>query len=320
MLHVILQILAIIGIILLCILGLVLLLLVLVLFVPVRYRMNGSRYGEDMTFYVKATYLLHLLTVNFAYPEPASLIVKLFGIKIYDSKKKEAQEGKDASSDLPKQEADAKNDEPKKVHASEKTPDTVKETEETKSVQSENDITENTDKEREENNSDTKEHEEKRTLKEKIQYTFRSICDKIKNIIQKVKDIFANISYYKEVLCKIENQRMYVRVKNRVIKVLKSIRPRTIKADVRLGTGSPDTTAYIFGIYSMLRPVFGKNVKNIHIDLDFEEAVYEGTVFLKGKITLFTIALQAIRILLDKQVQIFIKQLKREDLKNGRTV
>ncbi len=313
MLHVILQILAVIGIILLCILGLVLLLLLLVLFVPIRYRLNGTRYGEEMTLTVKATYLLHLLTVNFAYPEPASIIVKLFGIKLYDSKRSEAKEvSEDGKGEIKQEKEETEKHGPGDSSKEENTEtDIVAEDKESTGSETE----EVTDVKEESQNKDSagEQQKEKRTLKEKIQYTLRSICDKIRNIIQKIKDIWANISYYKEVLFKIENQRMYSRVKKRIIKVLKSIRPRTIKANLLLGTGSPDTTAYIFGVYSMLRPVFGKNVKNINIDLDFENTIYEGTLFLKGKITIFSIAVQAIKILLDKQVQIFIKQLKRED-------
>ena len=86
-----------------------------------------------------------------------------------------------------------------------------------------------------------------------------------------------------------------------------------IKADVRIGTGSPDTTAYVYGVYGMIMPVLGKNVKNIHIDLDFENTVYEGEVFFKGHITLFTLLVQAIKVVSDKQLHVFLKQLKREE-------
>lgn len=312
MLHVILQILAVIGIILLCILGLILLLLALILFVPVRYRVNGKRFGEDMEFAVKATYLLHMFTVKYDYPKPASVIVRLFGIELYDSKQKKEEENAEQNLEPEKELSDQNKVEDSETETNKGADIASDRTEE--KVFKEKDIDETLTQ------ADTKEHsdqteplEEKRSLKEKIQYTFRSICDKIKNIMQKIKDIFANISYYKEVLFKVENQRMYGRVKNRLFKVSKSIRPRTIKANVRIGTGSPDTTAYIYGIYGMLQPVFGKNVKNINIDLDFDEAVYEGTIFLKGRITIFTILVQIIKILLDKQVQIFIKQLKREE-------
>lgn len=305
MLHVILQILAVIGVIVLCILGLSLLLILIVLFVPIRYRANGKREGEVMEFALKAAYLLHMLTVKFVYPEPGSVIVRLFGIKIFDSAKNKSKEDGEVSATTEQAagepaEGTAEAERPVKA---ERTTETERTVETVKTAQ-----TEETTK-----TEETASKNEKKSLIDKIQYTFNTICDKIRNIIAKIKGIFSNISYYKEVLTKPENKKLYGRLKDRLLKVLKSIRPRVIKADVRIGTGSPDTTAYIYGIYGMLMPILGKNVKNINIDLDFENTVYEGEVFLKGRITLFTILVQAVKVLLDKQLHVFLKQLKREE-------
>lgn len=338
MLHVILQILAVIGVIILCILGLSLLLILIVLFVPIRYRANGKREGEVMEFAVKATYLLHMLTVKFSYPEPGSVIVRLFGIKIFDSAKSKDKEGGEVSATTERTTGEpeagttetAGTAEPEGITGSEATAETegnTKTEENTErtaepsqttkaGVQSgeKAEVVVNTEStEGQTSQNDETSQKEKKSLIDKIQYTFNTIYDKIRNIIAKIKGIFSNISYYKEVLTKTENKKLYGRLKDRLLKVLKSIRPRVIKADVRIGTGSPDTTAYIYGIYGMLMPVLGKNVKNINIDLDFENTVYEGEVFFKGRITIFTILVQAVKVLLDKQLHVFLKQLKREE-------
>ena len=289
MLHVILQILAIIGIIFLCILGFSLLLTAVVLFVPIRYRAKGKREGEVLEATVKATYLLHLLTVKFAYPEPGTIAVRLFGIKIYESARTKAEDKKDIQTEVRAETKSGADTEDRNMSEKENV--------------SENEVPEDV----------SKQEKEKKSLIDKIQYTFNTICDKIRNIIEKIKEVFQNISYYKEILTKTENKKLYGRIKERILKVLKSIRPRVIKADLRIGTGSPDTTAYIYGIYGMIMPILGKNVKNIHIDLDFENTVYEGEVFLKGRITLFTILVQAVKVALDKQLHVFLKQLKREE-------
>ena len=94
MLHVILQILAIIGIVLLCILGLLILLVLLILFVPIRYRAEGSKSGEDIRLKVRGSYLLRLITVRFEYPKPGSVIARLFGIKVFDTAKKPTEDDK----------------------------------------------------------------------------------------------------------------------------------------------------------------------------------------------------------------------------------
>lgn len=90
---------------------------------------------------------------------------------------------------------------------------------------------------------------------------------------------------------------------------MKSIRPRKLVANLHIGTGSPDTTGYLVAVYGMLLPVLGNHIT---MEADFENAVWEGDVFAKGRITIFTIVLQACRVYFDKQLRIFIKEIKRE--------
>ena len=92
--------------------------------------------------------------------------------------------------------------------------------------------------------------------------------------------------------------------------MLKSIRPRKLTADLLVGTGSPDSTGYVMAVAGMLYPVFGKSV---NITPDFENTIFEGRIFLKGKITVFVILLQALKIFMDKELRRLLKRLKRED-------
>ncbi|MBD5536948.1 MAG: hypothetical protein HDQ99_15095 [Lachnospiraceae bacterium] len=321
MLHVILQILAIIGIVLLCILGLLILLVLLVLFVPIRYRAEGSKSGEDIRLKVRVSYLLRLITVRFEYPKPGSVIARLFGIKVFDTVKK------------PKEDGDKKNK--KTENACDSHGETVQETEaalvkteevdgtgatdaeETKAEKAQTDetvMTENTAAEKEEESHEAEEEvKEKLSFRDKIKkiiYTIQKFCDKIKHIKDTIKEIAENISYYKNVITQTENEKLYGRVKDRIFKVLKSIRPRVLRASLHVGTGSPDTTGYLCALYGMLLPVLGNNVI---LDADFEEAVWEGEFFLKGRITVFTLLRHAVGLLLDKQLRVFVKQLKREE-------
>lgn len=317
MLHVILQILGIIGIVLLCLLGLLLLLILLVLFVPIRYRLIGHREGETLALAARLTYLLHLLSVRFDYPKPGSLIVKVFGIRIYDTAKvkakKENTEEEAAAKDSGKTQNNnktktkeislEKEDREQNVHS--KQDDGKDNKESIESIESKaNEDFANTDKQKKPLT------ERVREIFQKIQYTIRSICDKIKSSLQKTEELKETVAYYKDTVTKRENRRLYNRAKKRLFKVLKSIRPRVLKADLHIGTGSPDTTGYLCAAYGMLSPVLGNNVK---ITPDFEETVWEGRVFIKGRITIFTILWQALGIVLDKQLRTFIKELKREE-------
>ena len=320
MLHVILQILSIIGIVLLCLLGLLLLLILLVLFVPIRYRMTGHKEGETLAFTARVTYLLHLLSVRFEYPDPGSLIIKVFGIRIFDSaKQKEPDAEKNDSDKMSPKENDKKTADEIQHEENDRTQEApVKDSAVAKAAVNESDNKgeeEDSHEELQENFSE--DVKEKKSLAErikeifqKLQYTIRSICDKIKSSLQKAEELKETVAYYKDSITKRENRKLFGRAKKRLFKVLKSIRPRVLKADLHIGTGSPDTTGYLCAVYGMLSPVLGNNVR---ITPDFEETVWEGRIYIKGRITVFTILWQALGIILDKQLRIFIKELKREE-------
>ena len=89
MVHVLLLILKIIGILLLVLLGLVLAVLLCVLFVPVRYRIQGSRHGK-LQASGQVSWLLHAVSFRARYQkEELDLRLKLFGITLWPRKKKE---------------------------------------------------------------------------------------------------------------------------------------------------------------------------------------------------------------------------------------
>ena len=68
------------GILLLFCMGLILVILLLVLFVPVRYKLTARRKPEEepIAAEVKVTWLLHIISVAFSYPKAAYVRVRLF--------------------------------------------------------------------------------------------------------------------------------------------------------------------------------------------------------------------------------------------------
>lgn len=315
MLHVILQILAIIGIVLLCILGLLILLVLLILFVPIRYRAEGSRSGEEIKLKVRVSYLLRMITVRFEYPKPGSVIARLFGIKVFDTAKKPKEDGGRKNKKKKKKKSRDSHDEAAQETVQETEAALVKTAEAADSgtTTTEEPKAEETTTEKAQTDEAVIAGKEKLSFRDKIKkiiYTIQKFCDKIKHIKDTIKEIAENISYYKNVITQTENEKLYGRVKDRIFKVLKSIRPRVLRASLHVGTGSPDTTGYLCALYGMLLPVLGNNVI---LDADFEEAVWEGEFFLKGRITVFTLLRHAVGLLLDKQLRVFVKQLKREE-------
>lgn len=316
---IILKILMVIGILLLVLLGLALGVLLLVLFVPFVYRASGSMDGEKKELKAKVRWLFGLLRADYCYPEPGRFTVKLLWKTLYDSgednkkdpkknhgKKKSGQragsespEGEQGVPETPGKPAEAAGTEnsPEPPAASEPVSESPgsgqdegqKEAEKTDPV------------------SEKSVSQKLQDRIEKIRYTIRDKYDKIKKI-------WENISYYAELLREENTLALWGHVKIRLLKILKSIRPRHIKADVLFGADSPDTTGYAFGVYGMLSPYLGPKVC---LTPDFTQAILEGRFAVSGHITISVILWNALKVVFDRKLHLFIKRMKAGRKKDG---
>lgn len=282
MLHIILQILSIIGIILLCILGLFIFLFFLVTLCPARYYVHGEKKDKDMNCIIKISYLFHLITIRYEYPKPAEPIVRIAGIRFYGKKKDKPLNEKNIyvqdGSDEIKAKTESKDSPAEFSTDSQRPSENIKET-------------------------------EKEVIKQK-QSRLEKLCYTIKQFYGKMKHTIQDVNYYKEVLTNPANQALYSRLKSRLMVILKKIKPKYLKAYIVFGTGSPDTTGYACGLYGILIPIFGNQINLVP---DFDHVVFDAEVTTKGYIRLMTVLMQTIKIYFDKQLWVFIKQLKRED-------
>lgn len=305
-----LKILSILGIILLVLLGFLLLVMGLVLFFPVTYKIYGRKNAEETVCFVKVRWLFGMLRGDYAYPKPGTVIVRFCGKVLFDSSTKPSADKSSKQADVvPKERNTGKEEAASGADFQEK--DSQKTNSETASHEA--------------GFHETASHEgipakEKpkgllQRLKawiyakyEKIRYTIRHIYDKI-------KDILENISYYKALFQEEDTRLLYEHVKLRVGEVLRSIRPRKLKADILFGTGEPDITGYILAGCGMLSPYLGNN---IHIVPDFENTVFEGEVYGAGHITMFVLLFNGACLFFDQRLHLFLRKLKREEKKNGR--
>lgn len=309
MLDIFLQILSVIGILLLVI-GLVLLTVVLlVLFYPVTYQVSGRKTPEELTVKARVNWLFGCLRVRYAYPEPGKVTVKFLWFTLYEM-------GEDTASD---RETDGKKAGEKRKQVSSLTDDAVTEKSDAKncpdaaqeSSAESSSAGQEPDKKETEQEKDGQERTEQEETEQggswiskkiaKIKYTIRSIYDKIIRIWQ-------NISYYVELWNEENTRQLLSHVMLRVRKILKSLRPRKLRADILFGTGAPDTTGYAFGVYGMLMPLLGPEVV---VTPDFQRAVFQGSFQASGFMTLFELLRQVLLVVLDKRLKQFLKKLKK---------
>ena len=320
MLDIALQILSVLGIILLVLLGLLLAVIMLAIFFPVIYRIFGECKGKDFSLDVKASWLFGLLRVRFAYPDPGKLMVKALWFTVFESESHEkiqAGSSKTETGEQKKPEGQEKPEEQKKPEGQEKEKESqeISQPEEHESSggtgsgeedgepQKSKVFSDSIDADEEEEQADSQKGFQISERIKKIKYTFRGIYDKIKKIWQ-------NITYYVELLQDRETRLLFHHVKSRIWKILKSIRPRKLRAQVLFGTGSPDTTGYAYGVYGMLLPLLGPDVI---VTPDFCEAVLDGSFYAAGHITMAVLIWHTIRIFFDKRLKRFLDRLKHKD-------
>lgn len=344
---VILTILKIIGIILLVVLGLILFLLLLVLFVPIRYRIDASKDAEgeqQIHALIKVTWLLHLLNIRFLYPEEVYLRVRIACFTLFrsDQPTKEAASSKKNAAAEKKKESEAKTVKTSKasreaedtllatedVEGSGEQPQTmdedgwspidntqIKPDEKTKAKLK--DAPKNQTENATHTETDSEESTSKwKLLREKILWCIRKIWKLLKNIRYTIQSIYDNIRniihhirYYYRVLQSELFGRTWEKYSKEVLCLLKRIAPRKIKGYLHIGMEDPATTGLILGYYGMLYPLIGE-----HIDVvpDFEHVILEGTLKIRGNITLFQAVRIACTIYFDKDLQKLIRLLKRE--------
>lgn len=294
--HVILQILAVIGIVLLVLLALLILTVLAVLFVPIRYRASGEKEADRIEGVAAVSFLYPFLSFKWQRAGNENRwALRLLGIKLKSSRK--ADKGKVAE---PEKTDKGKAEETAQAAKPEKAAEPVKEEKQPATPSVQNAEAEDAARQAEETGTQKTDRGSSET---KARFTISGLCDKMENI----RD---NVEYYKERLTAEENRLFLKRTKERIFAVLKSIKPKVLTARIVCGTGSPDTTGYVCAVYGMLYPVIEDRIS---FTADFENKVLDGELSVKGKVRVATLVRHGIKILLDKQLKVFLKEMKRED-------
>lgn len=316
MIHILLLLLKIIGITLLSLLGLILLIIFVVLFVPIRYSLNVE---ADKSVEARAcvSWLLHLLHAKAVYDGTFGIVIRVFGIPV---KRIPAPEDKKPKKSKDKQKEKRTESETKTASGEVACPEPDETAVLSETVTSEEDKrteADNTPDTNEEDDGSEGGKKEKLSLFQKlvqfvravraffskILYTIQNICGKI----EKVKEL---IGYYCDVLKSEEGQRTFALAKRELGRLLKHIAPTKLRGSLTIGMGDPAATGQIIAIVSMFYPIYGNNVS---ITADFDEKCMRGSLYLKGRIRIFTLIRIAWRVYFNKDLKTFLHMLKREE-------
>ena len=314
MLHVFFLILKIILILLAAVLGIVLLLLLLVLFVPVRYRAYARKKGEEILAEAKLSWLLHFVSIPVSFQNGVlSVKLKIAGFTVMnldgeeepeaERKKKTEREQKDSF--VPDERKEAKSEQMEEPGVSlEAAADESQIEEPEKSREESGKALEEAEREAE---SESGFWEDLRRffkmiwnffrgffLKLKnLKCTFQRFCDKIKRMAEKYQEMKA--------FALDERTKAAVRLVWKQAGILmRQVLPKKISGDLHFGTSDPALTGQILGAIGIFYPLFMDNVK---VEPDFERAVLEGELFLKGRLRMASVVRIAWRLFRDRNVR-----------------
>ena len=338
-LSVILTVLKIIGIVLLCIIGLVLAILLIVLFVPVRYKGDGSfkmdGSGKDYAFKAKASWLLHIVTVLFDVKDPSGVVIKIFGIRLGGKKDKneaEADSGKKKKrrkkdKDLPALETeneaestgngDVSGPENAEEHVDADAAENGEEPGDAGTTETGEEPADADEAETGEETAASEESKKDKKRGERFKDKHRKKAGKKSGKRSgdkkdfESRGLYDKIKRYADIIRSDDFKQSFALCKKMVGKLLKAILPKKWEVNGKVGFEDPSLTGYVCGLtgamYMWMR-------KHIHINglFDVESNDIDVDGYFKGRIFVVTLVYVFLKVWFNKKVRRVLDLFKDE--------
>lgn len=321
-----LKILKIIGLVMGIALLVILSLLLLILFVPIRYRLFAYKKSKDSKLFVKAnvSWLLKFINAKINYydkcntQEMFNIYILGINIKKLLPKKNSRKNKKKKSSNLDKDKNDSKtiendNNNTNNTNINSNNDNIFTDSSNKNKEQSVQDYTvKSLDKDNYdsfEDDTKTKKHKENKTIFDKISDAFSLIICKIKNTINSLKQAVKKAQNLSSFIFDEKNKLGIKRIFASLKYLLKKIRPRIKKFDISYGLDDPYKMGQSIAIISILYGLIGKEIA-IHPYFD-EGTFFYGRILLKGKIRIFTLITICIKLYFNEDFKNLINNSKK---------
>lgn len=312
--HVILLILKVLGITLLILLGIVLLLVLLLLLAPFHYTIDAEYYG-DVKAVGRIQWLCFVLDLKGVYGNNKFLYyLKSFGFMIStnDEEDKHYRAVSDEEAESGKSSGKAKASEAEKVPV--------------KVVEDEFEAYEQEQKPKSEPQKKSifmriyegiesglewvvtipmRVHDKISELMARILDFFANLAENMNKVIKKRDMILQKITGVRSLLEKPYTKKVLKDGKVLLKKMWKHVRPRKLQGSIHFGLEDPATTGQLLGVVGMLYPVYRNHFV---IAPDFEQQIFEGKIYAKGRVQIGRMTFLALRFMLTRD---FFKTVQR---------
>ena len=323
------------GITLLAILALVIFILLLVLFVPVRYRVGlrtGHKEDEKLAYSFGVFWLLHAISVRKDI-DAKEIVIRILGIpikRIGGESKEDEPDDRQYETESLESEYTEKSESTEGDHGDgdEYTEESELE-EESEYTEGDHgdgdDYTEESELEEESGYTEESELEEESGYmegdhgeeadKNPITRLFTTISDKIKDIKKKIRDTFTKIDFIFFKISSIMDivkdrvaRKTIKRLMKEIVALIRYVGPNGISGHLEFGTGDPGTTGMILGGVSLMKIAYRKDVSIVP---NFEDKCLIADAGVWGRIRAVYFVRMALRIWFDKDVHKLWKRYRR---------
>ena len=313
----ILKILQVIGIVLLSVLGLILLLVILALVLPVCYELScKAEEGCRPVGVFKASYFLGLFRARADYTDALYVKVKILFFTLFQMKIPDKDEDSDEEYDLNElddmleamdEEETGSSDEVSKpeedIASDAEDAATDMEYSDTEEPDPGEESEEVSDDEADANLEEEMSEDSEDSAFSKLRLKYDEICDKIKRVRSEIR-------YYRNLYNSNEAKEAIFLIRKKLKHVLKKVFPRRVHANLVFGFDSPDITGKVFGIYTLFAKRFDRSSR---VRPDFERKIFEGTVFCKGHFNIWCLLMDALTVILNKNVRKIYRSYKHHN-------
>lgn len=284
------------GRILLGILILLPVILSLILFFPVSYRLEGKKTPDSFWAKVRVSWLFGLVRLLFYYPEPGKPIFQIAFITLRKFQRKQGS-------------GTARRKPPKKKEESAPKPDIVRADPDRADAKPPEEVS------APKISSEIKEEKTEKKVSggKKKKLSFSDIRSRI----------LSETDFYLELWKQDATKALVAEMFLRLGKILKNVFPVKVRGRLLFGASSPDVTGYAYAAYSILSIKFPRRF-SLAFEPDFQKEVLEGELFIAGRVMLFTVIWNGLRVLLDKRLRSLWEKINRhrkkalaQDAQNG---
>ena len=312
--HVILLILKVLGITLLILLGIVLLLVLLLLLAPFHYTIDAEYYG-DVKAVGRIQWLCFVLDLKGVYGNNKFLYyLKSFGFMIStndeEDKHYRAVSDEEAESDKSSDKAKPSKAEKVPVKVVEDEFETYEQEQKPKSEPQKKSIFMRIYEGIESGlewvvTIPMRVHDKISELMARILDFFAKLAENMNKVIKKRDMILQKITGVRSLLEKPYTKKVLKDGKVLLKKMWKHVRPRKLQGSIHFGLEDPATTGQLLGVVGMLYPVYRNHFV---IAPDFEQQIFEGKIYAKGRVQIGRMTFLALRFMLTRD---FFKTVQR---------